>query len=236
MNEYNYILSKINKLIKKYGRVPKKYRLKKLKQPNELSIRKAEKIYTELSAINKKINRILQEYPIKERPKIKRKISLYKKQTKRTVEEYADKLKVKRIKEEKKLKNKKDKTRQLVKRKKVVQEEAVKRKKVDTEEYPDYAEIVTNNFILNMQLIFSHNPPLLEYILGWLFTMIDNYGQYKTSIALDKAKSDGDWPDWEDISDEARVRGKLNRISQVLEIPETEFEEILERNESYETV
>lgn len=235
MNKYNNILNKINRLIKKYGSAPKKYRLEELKQPNKLSIKKAEKIYTELSTINEKINRILREYPVKERPKIKRKISLYKKQTTKTVEEYADKLNVKKIKEEKNKKinkrTKKDDERELTKKHRRKQ-----REKRDRGEYPDYGEIIINNFITNMRLIFSHNPPLLEYILGWLFTMIDNYGYNNVAIALDKAKNDGDWPDWEDISNESRVRGKLNRIAQVLEIPETEFEEILEDNESYEAV
>ena len=235
MNQYNKILDKIDRLIKKYGSVPKKYRLQELKQPNELSIKKAEKIYTELSTINKKINRILQEYPVKERPKIKRKISLYKKQTNKTVEAYADKLNVKKIKEEKnKIVNKqtkKDDERELTKKRRRKQ-----REKRDKGEYPDYGEIIINNFITNMRLIFSHNPALLEYILGWLFTMIDNYGNNNVALALDKAKNDGDWPDWEDISDESRVRGKLNRIAKVLEIPETEFSELTLDDENYEVV
>lgn len=235
MNQYGVLLGKINRLIKKYGSVPKKYRLQELKQPNKLSIKKAEKIYTELSTINEKINRILREYPVKEHPKIKRKISLYKKQTTKTVEEYADKLNVKKIKEEKnKIVNKhtkKDDERELTKKRRRKQKE-----KRDREEYPDYSEIIINNFITNMRLIFSHNPPLLEYILGWLFTMIDNYGANNVAIALDKAKNDGDWPDWEDISNESRVRGKLNRIVKVLEIPETEFSEMTLDGENYEVV
>ena len=231
MNQYNDILSKIDRLIKKYGSVPKKYRLEKLKEPNKLSIKKAEKIYTELSTINEKINRILREYPVKERPKIKRKISLYKKQTKKTVEEYADKLNVKKIEEENKKINKrtkKDDERELTKKR--------RRKQREKREYPDYSEIIINNFITNMRLIFSHNPLLLEYILGWLFTMIDNYGANNVAIALDNAKNDGDWPDWEDISNESRVRGKLNRIAKVLEIPETEFSELTLDDENYDGV
>lgn len=235
MNQYNDILGKIDKLIKKYGIVPKKYRLEELKQPNKLSIKKAEKIYTELSTINEKINRILREYPVKERPKIKRKISLYKKQTKKTIEEYADKLNVKKIKEEKnKIVNKhtkKDGKRELTKKRRRKQIE-----KRDREEYPDYSEIIINNFITNIRLIFSHNPQLLEYILGWLFTMIDNYGANNVALALDKAKKDGDWPDWEDISDESRVRGKLNMIAKALEIPETEFSDMTLDAENYEVV
>lgn len=232
MNQYNNILNKINRLIKKYGSAPKKYRLEELKQPNKLSIKKAEKIYTELSTINKQINRILREYPVKERSKIKRKISLYKKQTKKTVEEYADKLNVKKIKEEKNKKinkrTKKDDARKSTKKVRRKQ-----REKRDRREYPDYIEIIINNFITNMKLIFSHNPPLLEYILGWLFTMIDNYGTNNVAIALDNAKNDVDWPDWEDISDESRVRGKLNMIAKVLEIPETEFSELTLDDENY---
>ena len=235
MNQYNTILNKINKLIKKYGSVPKKYRLGELNQPNKLSIKKAEKIYTELSTINKQINRILQEYPVKERPKIKRKISLYKKQTKKAVEEYADKLNVQKIEEEKNKKinkrTKKDDERELTKKRRRKQ-----REKRDRREYADYNEIIINNFITNMRLIFSHNPPLLEYILGWLFTMVDNYGTNNVAIALDKAKNDGDWPDWEDISDDSRVRGKINMIVKVLEIPETEFSEMTLDDENYDVV
>ena len=76
----------------------------------------------------------------------------------------------------------------------------------------DYNIQIFTIFQMEMTQIYGRNEKLFNYITRWYNRSMQKYGPDDFAEALEKAKSKGQWPGWEGVSDEEILTGKLHGI------------------------
>lgn len=93
-------------------------------------------------------------------------------------------------------------------------------------DYVDFDDTVIYNFQQNMTLIFSRNPAMLEYISNWLNRCLVTFDREQVADALERSKSNGDWPDWDCVSDWELLVGRLSRILDLMAVTPGQRQEV----------
>lgn len=95
-------------------------------------------------------------------------------------------------------------------------------------DYVDYNNQIFTNFQMEMTQIYGRNEKLFNYITRWYNRSMQKYGPDDFAEALEKAKSEGQWPGWEGVSDSEILTGKLHGILDLIGASEGGREEVME--------
>lgn len=95
-------------------------------------------------------------------------------------------------------------------------------------DYVDYNNQIFTNFQMEMIQIYGRNEKLFNYITRWYNRSMQKYGPDDFAEALEKAKSEGQWPGWEGVSDSEILTGKLHGILDLIGASEGGREEVME--------
>jgi hypothetical protein len=98
----------------------------------------------------------------------------------------------------------------------------------------DYNIQIFTIFQMEMTQIYGRNEKLFNYITRWYNRSMQKYGPDDFAEALEKAKSKGQWPGWEGVSDEEILTGKLHGILDLIGASEGGREEAIEAMEADE--
>jgi hypothetical protein len=98
----------------------------------------------------------------------------------------------------------------------------------------DYNIQIFTIFQMEMTQIYGRNEKLFNYITRWYNRSMQKYGPDVFAEALEKAKSKGQWPGWEGVSDEEILTGKLHGIIDLIGASEGVREEAIEAMEADE--
>lgn len=96
------------------------------------------------------------------------------------------------------------------------------------QDYVDYNNQIFTNFQMEMTQIYGRNEKLFNYITRWYNSSMQKYGPDDFAEALEKAKSEGQWPGWEGVSDSEILTGKLHGILDLIGASEGGREEVME--------
>lgn len=104
----------------------------------------------------------------------------------------------------------------------------VKQRPINKPDYVYYSNQIFTNFQMEMTQIYGRNEKLFNYITRWYNRSMQKYGPDDFAEALEKAKSEGQWPGWEGVSDSEILTGKLHGILDLIGASEGGREEVME--------